>query len=139
MQDQFRHRELRIPGLTEHNELVLVTNLPEVSIVSFLACHRTLPGRGTPTWHVVMPGEQARLFWQSKDALNGTPERPSVASGEVTPCGAEIRHEKRVVDEGSITNQIGDGSQRVPWREQDPCLQLADLENIVVSKQLIPV
>jgi hypothetical protein len=68
-------------------------------------------------------GEEARLVRKREDALDALPEVMCIAPRKVGPGGAAIRHEQRVMDEGRVTDDIGDearvwpGENMIePWR-----------------------
>ena len=81
-----------------------------------------------------MAREQARVIGQVQDAFDGMPERVCVASGKIATRRAEIGHEKRVMYEGCVANDVGNRRQSMARREQDARLQIADVEDIAVGE-----
>lgn len=67
-----------------------------------------------------------------------TPTRPPHCRQKIGPCGTAVRHEERIVDKRRIRNAVGDGSQRVPGRQQNLSAQVADKKDVPVREQHIP-
>ena len=86
-----------------------------------------------------MAGEQARVIGQGQDAFDRTPERACTASGKIATRGAEVGHEERVMDEGGVAHDVADRRQSMAGREQHACFQIADLEDIAVGEQPVPL
>ena len=107
-----------------------------VHVCGVLLCHC-----GFPRWfvaacrQVVVPDKDASLGRQTQDAMDGLVQRGRVAAREVGPCGAIVRHEERIADEGRVIDHIGDAGRCMAGRMDDAYGQLAERERVAIVEQ----
>ena len=125
--------------MAKGNELRFTARLGKVNVLGALASHGAFPTGRATSRHVVMAREQARVIGQGQDAFDCTPERVCVASGKIATRRAEIRHEKRIMYEGDVAHDVSNRRQSMARGEQDVRLQIADVEDIAVGEQPVPL
>jgi hypothetical protein len=86
-----------------------------------------------------MTGEDTGGVGESDNVVDGCPQRLGAATGKIGARRAAIRHEERVVDEGSIADHVGDRGKRMSRREQNARVERADLDAVAVGEQTVPL
>ena len=137
-ENQLRHRQgyiARGPQLRKAR-LVLSANM---GVLPFLLAHGALPSGRTAAGLIVMPGKEPRLIRQSENPLEAAPQRTRIATRKIGARGPAIGHEQRIMNEGRITDDLSDRSERVTRREQHVSLKFAQSEALALREEMIPL
>ena len=86
-----------------------------------------------------MTNEETRFRWIVKKPAYRPEQTPSIPTGKVSACSAEIGHEKRVAHKDCIVDLIGQVCRGMTGRRYCGCSQIPDAERFVVGKQMIEV
>jgi hypothetical protein len=139
VQNELWHRQTCVACAAKGNELCLAMRLGKVNVPGTLASYGAFPGGWATVGHVVVAREKAGVIRQGQDALDRAPERMCIASRKIATRRAEIGHEKRIMYEGGIADHVGNGRRGVTGREQHARLEIADVEDIAVGEQPVPL
>ena len=136
VQNELWHRQTCVACAAKGNELCLAMRLGKVNVPATLVSYGALPGGWATVGHVVVAREKAGVIRQGQDAFDRAPERMCIASRKIAARRAEIGHEKRIMYEG---DHLGNRRRGVTGREQHARLEMADVEDIAVGEQPVPL
>src|SRR5215471_8390368 len=138
MQNKLRHRQCRIAGDAQSDKFGLAL-VRKMRVGSLLLRHGALPARLATSGLIIVAREEPRLIRETQNLLDGLPQSGGAPTRKIRARRARVRHKDGVVDEGGVADDIGDGGQRVTWRENHVGIELTDTKPLAILEQTIPL